>query len=300
MFAGLSNDLVAAGEARSEERMSIQSCIREVEQKGYCTLPKMYSCDQVRRALELAEYWMAESSKTLSCRVPFLNRNQPMVYNLQNKDIYFLQLLFECRPAMAVLKHFLNDPWYKAIPADQANFVLRSYLARSSNEVLPMHIDSFLPYGGPHVFIMQCAIALEDQRVDNGCTVVVPGSHLAEGYATQESFKDAVPIESKAGDVVLWDSRLWHGTGENRSGGSRWALIATFSRWWLKQAFNIPENLPQSIYDRLSDEQRAVLGFCSMPYDDESAGIDMKRGYDDLPERVEDCRRGASVETSAS
>ena len=28
--------------------------------------------------------------------------------------------------------------------------------------------------------------------------------------------------------------------------------------------------------------KKAIMGFCSIPYDDETAGIDMKRGYDSL------------------
>ena len=34
-----------------------------------------------------------------------------------------------------------------------------------------------------------------------------------------------------------------------------------------------------------------MLGFCSVPYDTERDGIDMKRSYDQLPERVVDYRK---------
>ncbi len=275
----------------------MQEHIKQIEQQGYCVLPQVLNSEQVGRALELVQDSYEKSVDTLTDLIPFLNRNQPIVYNLQNKDYYFLELLFSAEQGMKLLRHFLNDPWYKPIPPDKPNFIMRSFLARSSNEKLPMHIDSFVPYGGPYAFIMQCGFALEDQTIENGCTMVVPGSHLTGSYATQEALKDAVPLESRAGDMVLWDSRIWHGTQANTSGGTRWALIATFSRWWLKQAFNIPENLPQEIYDRLTDEQRAVLGYCSLPYDDETVGIDMKRGYDLLPQRVEHCRRGATPQT---
>ena len=185
---------------------------------------------------------------------------------------------------------FLNDRWFKQIPQDQPNYTLRSFIARSSNNLLPMHIDSFLPYEGPHVFIMQYSIILQDQNTENGCTVVVPRSHLVGEYATQESFNDAVPIESEAGDVVIWDSRLWHGTRENSTEDMRWAIIATWCRWWLKQHWNIPQNLPQEIYSQLSDSQKAVLGYCTISPNDEAHGIDLKRGYDSLLPDVRDYR----------
>ena len=89
-----------------------------------------------------------------------------------------------------------------------------------------------------------------------------------------------------AGDVYVWDSRIWHGAGPNPGEGTRWSLIATYCRWWLKQMFDITGTLPQSVYDTLTDRQKAVMGFCSIPWSSETQGIDMKRGYDELPTRV--------------
>jgi ectoine hydroxylase-related dioxygenase (phytanoyl-CoA dioxygenase family) len=187
-----------------------------------------------------------------------------------------------------ILTQFLNDRWFTQIPAGAPNYILRSFLARSSNHQMPMHIDSFIPSSGRNFFMMQCALLLEDSNESNGCTVLVPGSHRSDEYAPQESFATAVPMAAKAGDLMFWDSRLWHGARANVSDGTRWAMIATFGRWWIKQAFDIPGSLPQAIYQELSDSEKAVLGFCSVPYHDETTGIDMKRGYDLLPEHVRD------------
>ena len=129
---------------------------------------------------------------------------------------------------------------------------------------------------------MQYTILLEDQDEANGCTVVVPRSHLSGEYTTREAFKNAIALEANAGDVIAWDSRLWHGTTENKTSGTRWAIIATFCRWWMKQHFNVIQSLPQGIYEKLSDSQKAVLGFCSIPHLNEREGIDLKRGYDSL------------------
>lgn len=265
----------------------MQSEIHDLEQKGYAIIPGAFAADLARELRDLTEYHYVQAQGRLSDRMPFLNRDQPMVFNLQAKDRRFLDLLFGLPALDDLLRHFLNDEWFRAIPADEPNYILRSYLARSSAAEMPMHVDSFVPYGGDFVFIMQAAFILEDQTVDNGCTVVVPGSHRRGGYAPQDR-SETVPLEAQRGDVVLWDSRLWHGAGENTSGTSRWSLIATFQRWWLKQAFDIPGALPQEIYAELTPSQKAVLGFCSLPFATEGEGIDMKRGYDLLPERVDD------------
>lgn len=256
--------------------------IKEIEESGYCILRNHLSNERVKRTLDLVEYWNAKSSGDITDDKPSLARDDPFLWNPQNKDHYFLDTMF-CSPDVEkILMHFLNDRWFKPIPPDKPNYILRNLLARKGEKTLPMHIDSLVPYQGEHVFVMQVSMVLEDQDAANGCTLVVPGSHLSGKYVDQSAFDYATPVETKAGDVVVWDSRIWHGAQANESGRSRWSLIATYTRWWLKQMFDIPRNLPQEIYDQLTDSQKAVLGFCSIPFGTETDGIDMKRDYDSL------------------
>lgn len=268
----------------------LNQAIADLRKRGYCRLRGVYEPAAACDALGRVRRWYEKSRETCTKDVPFLNIDQPTVYNLQNKDIFFLRMLFGPNILQDILIQFLNDPWFRQIPPGEPNYLLRSFIARSSNKRLPMHLDSFVPYLGRHVIIMQFSIILEDQNAENGCTVVVPGSHLSGQYTTQEAFNEAVPIESQAGDVVIWDSRLWHGTTENRSGATRWAIVATFCRWWMKQHWNITQNLPQEIYDQLTDSQRAILGFCSIPARDETTGIDLKCGYESLLADVSEYR----------
>lgn len=265
---------------------TLDQAIQEIERVGYCRIPGVYSKARMAEALEKVRHYYGLYKDQHSDHVPFLNIDQPTLYNLQNKDMFFLDLLFEPKMLQDLLCHFLNDRWFKQIPQAEPNYVLRSYIARSSNRQMPLHLDSFLPYLGSHVFVVQYSIILQAQSRENGCTVVVPGSHVSGEYANQEAFADATPIESEVGDVVVWDSRLWHGTTENRSGDTRWAIIGTFCRWWMKQHWNVTNNLPDEFYQRLTDSQKAVLGFCSVPHQTEMHGIDLKCGYDALPKHV--------------
>jgi ectoine hydroxylase-related dioxygenase (phytanoyl-CoA dioxygenase family) len=262
----------------------MEEIIKKLKDDGYCVLPNIYSKKEIKKLLALCLKWYEITAGEISAEVPFLNRDQPNIYNLQNKDFYFLKALFKPEIIETILIHFLNDTWFKQIPQEQPNYILRSFGARSNNKGLPLHIDSFIPYTGEYVLGMQYAIILEDQNQNNGCTVVIPGSHKSGQYAGQESLSKAIPIESKAGDIVIWDSRAWHGTTENNSGKTRWSIVSTFTRWWIKQHFNITKNLPPEIYHKLSEKQKAVLGFCSIPFNNEFEGIDLKRGYDKLPE----------------
>jgi len=281
---------VTAGSLPVNQDYDHAEYIEQIKEVGYCKIPGVFTAEQVAHARELSQDLFEKHRETLTDKVPILNRNHPMVYNLENKDVYFLRMIYAPVVVHKILMYFLNDKWYRPIPQEEPNYILRSFLARSSNDALPLHIDSFMPYSNSdESFIMQTAVILEDQDDENGCTVVMPGSHLSGEYADRSQYDECIPIHSKAGDVVMWDSRLWHGTLANVSKErTRWAVIATFSRWWIKQNFNTVENVPQEIYDQLNDSQKAVLGFTSLPYSDETRGIDLKQGYEALLPRVED------------
>ena len=46
------------------------------------------------------------------------------------------------------------------------------------------------------------------------------------------------------------------------------------------------KNIPDNIYQNLSDEEKSILGFCCMPPDSEYDRIDIKGGYDILPKSL--------------
>lgn len=268
--------------------MTTKQAIQAINAQGYCVLSNVFDKTSTKQMLnavnELAEQYADLEIKD----IPRLDTGQQTIYNLQNKSTSLLQQLLGCQPATKVLQHFLNDQWHKAIDLQDPNYILRSFSARNNQVAAPLHIDSFIPYQGEHALSMQMAVVLEDQNESNGCTIVIPGSHQSGRYVSQTEKENAIPIESKAGDVVLWDSRIWHGTLDNKSGLSRWSLIATFVRWWVKQGYKITENLPQVIYQTLSDNEKAIMGYCSKPFDDEAQGIDFKKGYADLKTEVDD------------
>jgi len=252
----------------------------QIKQEGYCILPKVFTPEQVSSLLTLVKDTYQKTKNEISQDTPYLNTNQPNVYNLQNKDVTFVDTLLGLSQVEQILINCLNDKWYRQIPQDQPNYILRSFGARSSNAALPLHIDSFIPYKGDETIAMQVAIVLEDMTIENGCTVVIPGSHQAGEYADNAVYDEAIPLVLKAGDIAIWDSRLWHGTTANTTQGTRWAIIATFTRWWIKQHFEMTEAVPSEIYNQLSPKYRSILGYCSKPWKTEYEGIEIKKGYD--------------------
>lgn len=218
--------------------------------------------------------------------VPPRDANDKVVYNLQNKDKRFIDLL--SHPLVrGVAMEMLNDPYYRFLPDNVPNYIIGSLNARSSGQPLDLHIDTGIPAPGNLTWRIQASFVLDDMTEDNGCTVVVPRSHRS-GTFSDRACKDRKSIEAAAGDLVIWDSRVWHGALGNLSGRSRWMVVATLNRWWVKQSSDITRALPDAIYQTLSREQKALLGFCSIPPRDERQRINIKTGFDDLKPSVED------------
>lgn len=262
---------------------SVAEAIREVEVWGYTKLE-----NAIEKPLELVEILKthAQSELGLNKQLHSDRANDRYVYNLQNKDVRFLQLL-SIPSVKAILMHFLNDPYYQVMDNNEPNYILNYFNARSSGGALDLHIDCKFPATGRITWVMQVAFVLEDMTLENGCTLVVPGSHKSGEYTDRNLLKRH-PIEAKAGDIVLWDSRLWHGTGENTSGGTRWVAIATVTQWWMKQNLDIPRMLPDEIYQKCTDDEKVLLGFASMSPVSDAETVIAKKSKTFLKQHVSD------------
>ena len=77
---------------------------------------------------------------------------------------------------------------------------------------------------------------LEETTLENGCTPVIPGTHLLPGVEVLHRLDrerwveksgvigQAVPVPMPAGGLLAIDSLIFHRTGTNRTGGSRMSM----------------------------------------------------------------------------
>ncbi|MEO9961091.1 MAG: phytanoyl-CoA dioxygenase family protein [Alphaproteobacteria bacterium] len=271
---------------RSLEKDELYQHLRNIRVYGYTLIPQAIPEETVAFLKARVEnLWDAVKNLTIPGK-PDRDVHDKVVYNLQNKDKCFIDLL-NCPYLRAIGIEILNDPHYRFLPPDKPNYVLSYYNARSSGQPLDLHIDSRMPSPGNNTWMMQAVFMLDSMDEQNGCTTIVPGSHRS-GQFTDREFKDVKKVTAQAGDLVFWDSRVWHGTLGNVSEGSRWGLIATLASWWVKPSMDMTRSLPDAIYRQLTDEQKALLGFCSIPATDEFNGINTKTGYDALKPSVHD------------
>jgi len=132
---------------------------------------------------------------------------------LQNKDYVFIKTLNN-KKIIDIAKYFLNDKYYRFLPPNKPNFIINYFNARSSGEKLDLHIDSWIPYKGKKTQIKRFIFLLKKKKKDNGCTVGVKKSQKSGKFSNRKS-KKIIPITGNPGDLIIWDSRLWHGTYEN-------------------------------------------------------------------------------------
>ena len=260
--------------------------VRNMNVYGYTVAKEFIDHDTLKRLTDTT-YRCYEAVKDLLYRGrPARDSRDLRIYNLQNKDFIYLEIL--CDPFVRrIMMYMLNDPYYKWLPECVPNYILQNFNARSSGNALELHIDSRIPFIRNQPISCQVYYLLEDMDSENGCSVVVPGSHNSGAYTDRE-LSNTVPLHANAGDLIVWDSRLWHGTLENSSGRSRWALIATFCMWWMKQDVNMIKSLPEEFYERMTDEQKQLIGYCSIPPVSEFERINFKCGYDYLKPTVAD------------
>jgi ectoine hydroxylase-related dioxygenase (phytanoyl-CoA dioxygenase family) len=275
------------------DETDVQQHIKEIDYSGYTKVENFLPIEGKDHLLNLINKRykkineLASGDKMKYPGVPTRNENDKIIYSLYNIDYCFIDLL-SSDPIRKIAMHKLNDEYYRFLPQHLPNYILSYYNARSSGNKLEMHIDSHIPFlSDQKTNMIQLAFLLEDSTIDNGCTVVVPGSHNLGRYTDRE-FYNTKPLTGKAGDLIIWDSRLWHGTLANKTSKSRWALIATLSQWWCKQSIDIVRNIDNDVYKQCSDEQKQLLGFCSIPPEDEFSRNNTKCGYDFLKANVED------------
>jgi len=137
-----------------------------------------------------------------------------------------------------------------------------------------MHIDSNLP-GVGYVLGLQATWLLDDFTSENGATRVVPKSHTRKLFAGDNViYDDEVVIAGvKKGSIIVFDSSLWHGSSEKITDGERWIIVTNYSRWFMKPSFDQTRNTPVQIYNKLSDDQKKLLGFKFRPPVDEFSRI---------------------------
>ena len=262
--------------------------LEAIREDGIAIIKNGVSESAVREMLSFVKKFKydANEEEEIKKRGMRLNNYAENIFNVATKRPDFLSYYTEGLVG-GILKGCLNDAYYTSIPSELPNYILRNILARSSKEAMPYHIDSLIPYVGEYVSVMQVSIFLEKSDVERGCTSVALGSHQSGKYAPQSGFEPTL-VEAEPGDIAIWDSRLWHATTSNVTNYTRWAMIGTFCRWYLKQGYDYPRALGQDVLDSLSLANQIVMGCAASVPLNEFEKTEVKGGIEHLKKHSRD------------
>ncbi len=177
------------------------------------------------------------------------------VWNILNRDPVFSELV-QMPAVMELLRDVVG--W----PALLGNISANIALPGSDGGLL--HADQlFVPKPWPEEPQgINFAWLLDDFTESNGATEVVPESHLLPDDVDEATLEaKAVPVIAPAGTLMVFESRVRHRTGTNRSSHPRAALFG----WYTKPIYRTQENwflsLDDDVVENASDELLVLLGY---------------------------------------
>jgi ectoine hydroxylase-related dioxygenase (phytanoyl-CoA dioxygenase family) len=90
----------------------------------------------------------------------------------------------------------------------------------------------------------------------------LPGSQRTrEQPSAEEFFAHAERTYPKAGDAVIFNARIWHLGGKNETDRFRHAITMNVCRSYMRQRFDYPRMVPDSLVQTLGDVGKRFLGF---------------------------------------
>ena len=137
-----------------------------------------------------------------------------------------------------------------------------------------LHSDQqFAPFQTPVALVCNIVWMLVDFTEANGATRLVPGTHLlppptirfetgadGERKLVQEDVRPVI-AEAPAGSALVFDGRIWHGAGANQTDTPRPALFSYYCQPYVRQQENIAMSLNDEVYQALSEQEKALIGF---------------------------------------
>lgn len=112
--------------------------------------------------------------------------------------------------------------------------------------------------------MINCLLMIDDFTIENGGTYLLPYSHLKEEKPSDfEFFNNSIQVEGKSGDLLIFDSNVWHSSAPNKTNKGRRAIPITISRSFMKQLLDYPRAIGYEKMETFSYELQQLLGYHS-------------------------------------
>jgi hypothetical protein len=168
------------------------------------------------------------------------------------------------------LKHLQEKNLFKFLQESffGSNCIINSFsalnnLPNQSNFSAIVHRDLRF-YSGEFPIMVNCLLMVDDFTIENGGTYLLPYSHLEERKPSEkEFFKNAVQATGKKGDMLIFNSNVWHSSAPNKTQEDRRAIPITVSRSFMKQLLDYPRAIGYNKIDEFNLSLQQLLGYHS-------------------------------------
>jgi ectoine hydroxylase-related dioxygenase (phytanoyl-CoA dioxygenase family) len=171
--------------------------------------------------------------------------------------IHLLQELFDNKIIENLEKHFFKS-----------KFILNSMSALDNqpnkiNFSAVVHRD-IKCYSGQLPIMINLLVMLDDFTIENGATSLLPYSHMVEEKPDDLYYKkNSIRATGKAGDILFFNSNVWHSSELNSTQERRRGIPITFSKSFVKQLMDYPRCLGYGEKHLYSNQMAQLLGYDS-------------------------------------
>ena len=238
--------------------MDISTHLKQVEETGYTCLEQPFAL-AIIDALEEAVLRVTQEMDSKPGRNAFHGHETVRVKGLINRGEVFEQFM---------ILPTLIDMVEALLGRDVQLGSTQAVIIGPGESPQPLHPDRGHPplalFGeASHAHLrtsLGVMLALTDFTKDNGATRVVPGSHRACTLSESEA-SEAVSVEIKRGDLLIWDANLWHGGGDNQTDTRRIGLLTYWVAGWIRPDDNLLLLIPREKISRFPRRLQALVGF---------------------------------------
>ena len=247
----------------------IKQMRRDIKEWGFCLIEDAMSkeqCDRFHnRLLDQAEGERLAGVDQPTASGQYIN-------TLINKGEVFAQCIEQSTEAVQagpVIEQIMDETLGKG-------WICHSFLSNGSDPggyPQGLHIDQgpLLPWvteEAPALF--NTMYIPQDVNEENGGTLVIPGSHriLIEAGSGGKIGKlpPAINLEAKAGTIMLFDGRMLHGTGVNRTDKQRFVATMSNVKAWTRTQENWVISVAPDVLEKASPKLLHRIGLQALTY----------------------------------
>ena len=245
--------------------------IKQIYNKSFCKKIKAKLNSIVEKRKKKNHYWGNQNCQTLDNYFlddislikliyhPFINK---LLNNLIDKD------------------HVLISPCARN-PQNSKNNYIKTPVSGSK-----WHTDSrFIQNGkGFKPSLCYTSLLFIDDFKGKSATNIIPKSHLKYSYPSSNKVKSSEIkyLEGKSGDMVIFDTALWHKMGESTL-DERWGIFNMYGPWFMKPYHRFWDFFKLTDLGRHKSQYKRLLHHDSLPPKDHNESmVTLKRVRDKL------------------